>query len=72
MKKLGNIDFGVFNNSVNFFLPIRYSLRDIEEIGIERRFLIDFEGGFFVQGDPALPSLQPSLQMALPKNQIYF
>ena len=32
MKKLRDIDFRVFNNSVHLFSPIMYSLRDIEEI----------------------------------------
>jgi hypothetical protein len=32
MKKLEDIGFRVFNNSVHLFSPVMYSLRDIEEI----------------------------------------
>jgi hypothetical protein len=32
MKKLGEIDFRVFHNSIYLFSPIVYSLIDIDEI----------------------------------------
>lgn len=47
VKKLGDIDFGAFNNSVYFFSKIRYSLRDIGKIIFLSR----------LQSDPALPYL---------------